>query len=138
MIRSDGTDVYTGKDVIFHLWKFGKLGAGFGYAPFIEQPNGVVAFKTSRDGKGMEFGSASEAINVIGVEQRYPQKVIVEVFRRLGFKQEAENLFHLSYEHVGLPEAKFSGRKGTWVGVRINKLPSVCHSAMQAQGPRQA
>jgi len=122
LIRSDGTAVYTGKDVIFHLWKFGKLKKKFKYQVFIKQPNGVTAYETSGKGKSMSFGSADEAINVIGVEQKYPQKVIGEVFKRLGFDEEAENLKHLSYEHVGLPEAKFSGRKGTWVGYTADNL----------------
>lgn len=124
LIRSDGTAVYTGKDVIFHLWKFGKLKKKFSYKEFIDQPNEVTAYMTSSDGKQMDFGGAAQAINVIGVEQKYPQKVIVEVFKRLGFDKEAENLHHLSYEHVGLPEAKFSGRKGTWVGFTADNLLS--------------
>ncbi len=124
LIRSDGTAVYTGKDVIFHLWKFGKLNKKFNYSEFIEQPNEVTAYKTSSEGKQMDFGGAAQAINVIGVEQKYPQKVIVEVFKRLGFEDESSNLHHLSYEHVGLPEAKFSGRKGTWVGFTADNLLS--------------
>lgn len=123
LIRSDGTAVYTGKDVIFHLWKFGKL-KNFKYAPFMTQPNGKIAYKSTPNGKPMPFGMANSAINVIGVEQKYPQRVIVEVLRRLNFNQEAQNLHHLSYEHVGLPESKFSGRKGTWIGFTADELIS--------------
>jgi arginyl-tRNA synthetase len=122
LIRSDGTAVYTGKDVIFHLWKFGKLKNRFGYSPFIKQPNGKTAYKTVPGGADMGFGSATSAINVIGVEQKYPQRVIVEVLRRLKYDGEASNLHHLSYEHVGLPDEKFSGRKGTWVGFTADEL----------------
>jgi len=122
LLRSDGTAVYTGKDVIFHLWKFGKLKNTFNYEPFIKQPNGKVAYKTSPKGKKMDFGAAHAAINVIGVEQKYPQRVIVEVLRRLKYKEEASNLNHLSYEHVGLPDEKFSGRKGTWIGFTADEL----------------
>ncbi len=122
LIRSDGTAVYTGKDVIFHLWKFGKLKNKFGYSPFIVQPNGKTAYKTVPGGADMGFGSATSAINVIGVEQKYPQRVIVEVLRRLKYDGEASNLHHLSYEHVGLPDEKFSGRKGTWVGFTADEL----------------
>ncbi len=122
LIRSDGTAVYTGKDVIFHLWKFGKLKKQFNYEPFIEQPNRKTAYKTSAKGKRMNFGNATQAINVIGVEQKYPQRVIVEVFKRMGFDKEADNLKHLSYEHVGLPDVKFSGRKGTWIGYTADDL----------------
>jgi arginyl-tRNA synthetase len=121
LIRSDGTAVYTGKDVIFHLWKFGKLG-NFLYQPFIQQPNGKVAYMSSSVGEQLDFGNADIAINVIGVEQKYPQRVIVEVLRRLKFSEEAKNLHHLSYEHVGLPDEKFSGRKGTWVGFTADEL----------------
>jgi arginyl-tRNA synthetase len=124
LIRSDGTAVYTGKDVIFHLWKFGKLGKRFRYEPFIVQPNGKTAYKSSPSGAEMDFGGASMAINVIGVEQKYPQRVIVEVLRRLHFDKEAGSLHHLSYEHVGLPDEKFSGRKGTWVGFTADELLS--------------
>lgn len=122
LIRSDGTAVYTGKDIIFHLWKFGKLHNSFKYAAFTDQPNGRIAYKTSEDGMPMDFGDADEAINVIGVEQKYPQKVIVQVLDRMGFTEEARNLFHLSYEHVGLPQEKFSGRKGTWIGHTADDL----------------
>jgi arginyl-tRNA synthetase len=122
LIRSDGTAVYTGKDIIFHLWKFGKIEDRFHYAPFMEQPNGKVAFMTSAEGKRMDFGDATGAINVIGVEQKYPQRVIVELLRRLEFSEDAENLHHLSYEHVALPEGRFSGRKGTWVGYTADDL----------------
>ncbi|MDD5340337.1 MAG: arginine--tRNA ligase [Candidatus ainarchaeum sp.] len=124
LVRSDGTAVYTGKDVIFHLWKFGKLKSRFRYEPFIEQPNGRTAYKTSpsKPAKEMDFGNATRVINVIGVEQKYPQRVIAEVFRRLRMGKEAEGLQHLSYEHVGLPDEKFSGRKGTWVGFTADEL----------------
>ncbi len=121
LIRSDGTAVYTGKDVIFHLWKFGKLKTDFSYEPFMEQ-DGKTAYKTSSKGNKMDFGNASRAINVIGVEQKYPQAVIAEVFRTMGFEEESGNLHHLSYEHVGLPETKFSGRKGTWMGYTADNL----------------
>ncbi|MBU0590768.1 arginine--tRNA ligase [Candidatus Micrarchaeota archaeon] len=122
LVRSDGTAVYTGKDIIFHLWKFGKLKSNFTYVPFTKQPNGKTAYMTSPKGKPMDFAMTDKAINVIGVEQKYPQQVIVEVFKKLGFADEASNLRHLSYEHVGLPEAKFSGRKGTWIGYTADNL----------------
>ncbi len=122
LVRSDGTAVYTGKDIIFHLWKFGKLENGFKYEPFIKQPNGKTAYKTSAAGKSMDFGKAASVINVIGVEQKYPQRVIVEILRRLKYNTEADNLSHLSYERVGLPEGGFSGRKGTWMGFSADEF----------------
>lgn len=123
LIRSDGTAVYTGKDVIFHLWKFGKLKGKFKYKPFIRQPNGKVAYMSSSDGKSMAFGNADIAVNVIGVEQKYPQRVVADILKKFGGDSEPK-LLHLSYEHVGLPDQKFSGRKGTWVGYTVDDFIS--------------
>jgi arginyl-tRNA synthetase len=122
LIRSDGTAVYTGKDVIFHLWKFGQLKEDFLYSSFVDQPNGKTAHKTSKTRKRMDYGHAQQCINVIGVEQAYPQKVIAEVFKKLNLNQQAAGHHHLAYEQVGLPEGKFSGRKGTWVGFTADDL----------------
>jgi arginyl-tRNA synthetase len=122
LIRSDGTAVYTGKDVIFHLWKFGIVKNDFSYSDFIKQPNGKVAKKTDKKGKKEKFANATKVINVIGVEQSYPQKVIVEVLKKLKNEKEANSLKHLAYEQVWLPEGKFSGRAGTWVGYTADEL----------------
>lgn len=122
LIRSDGTATYTGKDVIFQLWKFGKLSRDFYFEPFIKQPNKVVAEKTSKKGKKAKFGKAAKVINVIGVEQAYPQKVIAEVLRRLGYEKEADSSIHLAYNHASLPDVNFSGRAGTWIGYSADDL----------------
>lgn len=122
LIRSDGTAVYTGKDVIFHLWKFGIVKNDFNYSDFIKQPNGKMAKKTDKKGKKEKFANATKVINVIGVEQSYPQKVIVEVLKKLKNEKEAASLKHLAYEQVWLPEGKFSGRAGTWVGYTADEL----------------
>ena len=113
--------------MIFHLWKLGLLKKDFLYEEFIKQPNGKIAYKSSQKGKKMNFAHADKAITVVGVEQKYPQKVIVEVFRTLKYK-EAENLHHLSYEHVGLPDEKFSGRKGSWIGFTTDELAKEAQS----------
>ena len=34
IVRSNGTVTYVGKDIAYHLWKFGLLGKDFGYAEF--------------------------------------------------------------------------------------------------------
>jgi len=122
LVRSDGTATYTGKDVIFQLWKFNLLKSNFQYSQFMEQPNGKMCMKTTRKGKSGKFGKATRVINVIGMEQAYPQKVIREILMSMGYGKEAENSVHLSYEHVGLEEGKFSGRQGTWVGYTTDDL----------------
>ena len=117
LIRSDGTATYTGKDVIFALWKFGKI-SGIKFEKFIKQPNGKTAYKSSRTGREMKFGHADVVINVIGIEQVFPQKVIKEILSRFGI----EEYHHLGYAHVRLKEERFSGRKGIWVGYTADEL----------------
>jgi len=122
LIRSDGTATYTGKDVIFQLWKYGILKNDFTYAKFMRQPSSHDCYMSFHDGKKMKYGRADRVVNVIGMEQAYPQKVIKEILRSMGYAKQAENSIHLSYEHVGLAEAKFSGRQGTWIGFTTDEL----------------
>ncbi|OIO22006.1 hypothetical protein AUJ17_00590 [Candidatus Micrarchaeota archaeon CG1_02_47_40] len=122
LVRSDGTATYTGKDVIFHLWKFGKLKGKFKYSKFLTQPNGSDCHITSAEGKSLPFGKTSSCINIIGVEQSYQQSVVKEILRILGYEKEASSLHHLAYEHAALPEGKFSGRAGTWIGYTADEL----------------
>ncbi|MBM3228884.1 arginine--tRNA ligase [Candidatus Parvarchaeota archaeon] len=125
LVRSDGTATYTGKDVVFQLWKFGKLRKNFCYVKFAMQPNGKVALKTcgcSQGASDTRFGNADIVVNVIGMEQSYPQKSIKEVLVQLGFTKEAQNSIHLAYGHAVLPEGSFSGRQGTWMGYTADEL----------------
>ncbi len=39
IVRSNGTVTYVGKDIAYHLWKFGLLGRDFGYKPFFMYPD---------------------------------------------------------------------------------------------------
>ena len=39
IVRSNGTVGYVGKDIAYHLWKFGLLGLDFGYRKFYRYPN---------------------------------------------------------------------------------------------------
>ncbi|MFA5077730.1 MAG: arginine--tRNA ligase [Candidatus Micrarchaeia archaeon] len=122
IIRSDGTATYTGKDIIFQFWKFGLLSNDFRYSEFVKQPNREIAYKTFPKGKRMKFGKADKVINIIGVEQSYPQAVIKDTLAELGYEKESHNLVHLAYEHATLPEGKFSGRKGTWLGYTVDEF----------------
>ena len=58
--------------------------------------------ETNEEGDPKRFGHAKKAINVIDVRQSYPQQVVYESLRRLGFVEQAENSVHLSYEVVTL------------------------------------
>ena len=116
LIRSDGTATYTGKDIAYHFWKYGLLTRSMTYRRW----NSL--FISSSQGEQREFGSGNAVINVIGVEQKYPQEIVNLSLELMGHHEEAENFYHLAYEHVSLPEEKFSGRKGTWIGYTGDEL----------------
>ncbi len=121
--RSDGTATYTGKDIAYHLWKFGKVNADMLYKPWDKRENHET-WTTAPDGEEMpgKFGRADIVINVIGAEQKHPQMAVKYALQLLGFEDSAENFHHLAYEHVVRPEGSFSGRKGTWVGFTVDEV----------------
>ncbi|WP_297063238.1 arginine--tRNA ligase [Thermococcus sp.] len=121
--RSDGTATYTGKDIAYHLWKFGKVKSDMLYKVWDRRENHET-WTTAPDGEEMpgRFGRADIVINVIGAEQRHPQMAIKYALQLLGFEESAKNFHHLAYEHVVREEGKFSGRKGTWVGFTVDEV----------------
>ena len=122
LVRSNGTATYTGKDIAFQLWKLGILPNRFMFSVFMKQPNGKQLYTTNKRGKRMKFGNADLVVNVIGVEQKYPQKVLASLLKSMGYEKEAGSSVHLSYEHAWLPDEKFSGREGTWIGFTADEL----------------
>jgi len=101
LVRSNGTVVYTGKDIAYQMWKFGVLGQDFLYKLWGKQANGEDLWTTAPDGKPMDrFGRADRVINVIDVRQSYLQQVVYDCLRKLGYRREAKNSIHLDYEVV--------------------------------------
>jgi arginyl-tRNA synthetase len=136
LVRSNGSVTYTGKDVAYQLWKFGLLNKDFLYKVWGRQANGEVLWSTAHDGEPIghlahHFGHAERVINVIDTRQSYPQQVVSECLRQMGFDKEAKQSVHLAYEVVNLsPQAArllgmeeielkksfaMSGRSGTGV-----------------------
>ena len=118
LVRSDGTATYTAKDISNQLWKFGlvdnNVGVDFHYVPWGVQHDGRMlwSMRTPKDAAAAKeeadpkrFGHARKAINVIDVRQSYPQQVVYESLRRLGFPEQAQNSTHISYEVVTLSKA---------------------------------
>ena len=116
LFRSDGTRTYTGADVALQLWKFGIIEDPFKYSLFEDQPNGKQVMRTDLQGKKMKLGKFDVVMNVIGSRQAHPQKMVYTVLDILGYTKESENSHHIAYEFVGLEDADFSGRHGTWIG----------------------
>ena len=106
LVRSNGSVTYTGKDVAYQLWKFGLLKKDFSYRKWGIQANGKNLWTTAPDGEDVSldrpFGHAQQVINVIDVRQSYPQQVVAECLRQVGFEREADASVHLSYEVVNL------------------------------------
>ncbi|MEJ2007993.1 MAG: arginine--tRNA ligase [Acidobacteriota bacterium] len=107
IVRSNGTVTYVGKDIAYHMWKFGLLGKDFSYAPFYVYPDGSTVWHTGRNGQAgaPEFGRASEAYAVIDTRQAYLQNIVAAAFRALGFREQAAHLHHFAYEVVTLSPA---------------------------------
>jgi arginyl-tRNA synthetase len=104
IVRSNGTVGYVGKDIAYHLWKFGLLGRDFGYRKFYRYPNEHICWISTTDGepKHPHFGDVAEIYNVIDARQAEAQTTVVEALRGLGYNQQADHYTHLSYEMVAL------------------------------------
>ncbi|MHA1638190.1 MAG: arginine--tRNA ligase [Candidatus Thorarchaeota archaeon] len=116
LFRSDGTRTYTGADVALQLWKFGIIKDPFKYQLFETQPNGQDLKRTTVEGDDFDIGKFDLVLNVIGARQAHPQRLIYAILDLLGYDNQSANSHHIAYEFVGLEDADFSGRTGTWVG----------------------
>ncbi len=106
IVRSNGTVGYVGKDIAYHLWKFGLLGRDFGYRKFYRYPNGQQVWISCDPADGESdhphFGGVSEIYNVIDTRQSDPQETVKEAIRLLGYNDKADHYTHFSYEMVAL------------------------------------
>ncbi len=76
-----------------------------------------------------------QLIYVVGSEQEYHFKVLFHILRKLGFSW-AENLYHLSYGMVNLPEGKMKSREGTVVDADdlLDKLGDLAAGEIRQKG----
>ena len=104
IVRSNGTVTYVGKDIAYHLWKFGLLGRDFGYQRFYRYPDGHDCWISAESGESdhPHFGGVSEIYNVIDSRQSDPQNNVIEALRALGYAHQAAHYTHFSYEMVAL------------------------------------
>ncbi len=151
IVRSNGTVTYVGKDIAYHLWKFGLLGKDFGYKPFFTYPRHECWISAE---KGEEthphFGGAQAIYNVIDARQSDPQANVIQALRGMGHTDQADRYTHFSYEMVALtprcavelgyevseedlkrPYIEVSGRKG--FGVKADDLVDKLISATRAE-----
>ncbi len=104
IVRSNGTVGYVGKDIAYHMWKFGLLGRDFGYRKFYRYPNGHDCWISTTQGEKdhPHFGDVAEIYNVIDARQSEAQNTVIEALRGLGHEEAASHYTHFSYEMVAL------------------------------------
>ncbi|MFC5863810.1 arginine--tRNA ligase [Acidicapsa dinghuensis] len=140
IVRSNGTVTYVGKDIAYHLWKFGLLGRDFGYKPFFQYLDHLCWISAEQgEAEHPHFGGAQAIYNVIDSRQSDPQANVIHALRGMGHTAEADRYTHFSYEMVALtprcavelgytvaeedlarPYIEVSGRKG--FGVKADDL----------------
>jgi arginyl-tRNA synthetase len=106
IVRSNGTVGYVGKDIAYHMWKFGLLGLDFGYRKFYTYADGRPVW-ISCDPKDNEpgvphFGGVDAIYNVIDARQSEPQETVKQAILLMGHGSEAARYTHFSYEMVAL------------------------------------
>jgi len=153
IVRSNGTVTYVGKDIAYHLWKFGLLpGKDFGYTKFHEYTRHTCWISTAgkSDPGHPVFGKADAIYNVIDSRQNDPQNNVIQALRGMGFTEAADRYTHFSYEMVALTPRcaielgytisdedraksyiEVSGRKG--FGVKADDLLDQLIAAAQAE-----
>src|SRR6185437_13192925 len=119
IVRSNGTVTYVGKDIAYHLWKFGLLNKDFRYVQ-LSWDGGRTTWMTSMDGRNSgdgvpKFGNAQEVFNVIDSRQKYPQHVV-----GLTPRCAVELGYTVTEEDAKRPYIEMSGRKGQ--GVKADDL----------------
>jgi arginyl-tRNA synthetase len=104
IVRSNGTVGYVGKDIAYHMWKFGLLGRDFGYRRFYRYPNDHDCWISTANGEKdhPHFGDVAEIYNVIDARQSEAQNTVIEALRGLGHGEAADHYTHFSYEMVAL------------------------------------
>jgi arginyl-tRNA synthetase len=159
IVRSNGTVTYVGKDIAYHLWKFGLLpGKDFGYKKFYEYPNHTcwISTEATSEPGTHSFGHADHIYNVIDSRQNDPQNNVIAALRGMGYTEAADNYTHFSYEMVALTPRcaielgytlseedqkksyiEVSGRKGFGVKADdlIDRLTSAAKSEVDTRHP---
>ena len=159
IVRSNGTVTYVGKDIAYHLWKFGLLGRDFGYARFFAYNDHMCWISTEvGEEPHPNFGGAQAIYNVIDSRQADPQANVIEALRGLGYSEAASHYVHFSYEMVALtpqcalelgypiseedqqrPYIEVSGRKGFGVkaDALLDKLIAAAKEEVDSRHPQR-
>jgi arginyl-tRNA synthetase len=117
IVRSNGTVTYVGKDIAYHLWKFGLLpDKDFFYEKFHVYPETLVSGAkvsgrccwastgdtAANDATHPIFAKADAIYNVIDSSQSDPQNNVIAALAGMGYTDAAARYTHFSYEKVAL------------------------------------
>jgi arginyl-tRNA synthetase len=103
IVRSNGTVGYVGKDIAYHMWKFGLLGRDFEYRRFHRYADRECWISATTGEKDHpQFGDVAEIYNVIDARQSEAQNTVIEALCGLGHNEAADHYTHFSYEMVAL------------------------------------
>lgn len=138
IVRSNGVPTYTGKDIAYHMWKYGLLGLDFHYDKFTTTTQQKDLWATTsqphKDNESLSFSNVNKVFDVIDIKQTYAINVVKQSLKYLGYEEQAVNMNHINYGFVylspktaemlgvdisdGKSRYGMSGRKG-W-GIKID------------------
>lgn len=138
IVRSNGVPTYTGKDIAYHMWKFGLLNDDFKYEKLSNiNFQSKDLFNTNINAQvlsDVSFSNSDIVFDVIDVRQTYAISAVKNALSYLGYTKESENMKHVNYgfvylspntaEKLGIDisdnksQYAMSGRKG-W-GIKID------------------
>ena len=105
IVRSNGTVGYVGKDIAYHMWKFGLLGRDFEYRKFYRYPNQHQVLDFGDRGRDPIIRTSATWPKSITSSMRASRKRRTQSSRRcagLGHNEAADHYTHFSYEMVAL------------------------------------
>ena len=151
IVRSNGVPTYTGKDIAYHMWKFGLLGKDFFYEQMDAATQAIDLWVTTAASPhkpaDITFSGVARVFDVIGGEQTYAMDVVKKTLKYLGYEKESQNMTHVNYGFVYLSPATaaklgiatddgktrygMSGRKG-W-GIKIDDFVDMVDEKLQVE-----
>lgn len=146
IVRSNGIPTYTGKDIAYHMWKFGLLDMDFKYNKVSQNTQRKSLYETSDQGDTLnKFTNCDMVIDVIDVRQTYAIDAVKKSLAYLGYQEQSDKLKHINYGHVYLSvktaislgydipkesdQIAMSGRKG--VGIKIDDFIDMVDASLK-------
>lgn len=106
IVRSNGVPNYTGKDIAYHMWKFGLLGIDFNYNKLDIKTQAkqlwITNYLAQKVKESTTFTGVDIVFDVIDVKQTYAIEAVKTSLAYLGFVDQSKNMKHINYGFVYL------------------------------------